>query len=430
MEPIIEVKNIGKKYNINHQQGRYVSLRDVVTDVFKNPFRFLKAKAKSVAGINTKEEYWALKGLDFNIHKGEVIGIIGRNGAGKSTLLKIISQITPPTTGEIKIRGRVGSLLEVGTGFHPELTGRENIMLNGAILGMTYKEIAKKFDQIVEFAGIEKFLDTPVKYYSSGMYVRLAFSVAAHMEPDILIIDEVLAVGDTEFQKKCLGKMDEISKAQGRTILFVSHNMGVIQNLCQKTILLEKGEIKMFDDTDKVIHHYLNNGEHSNAVTDFNVDKTKDAQISRVTILNKDGIPSARIPVSEKFFIKTDFTIFKPLSKTMASLMFYDQGEVLLLASPSDSSMEIGDYEIGNYSITAEIPAFLFNTGQFFFDSIIHKPMIISFDHRRNLGFEIMDNNLNPRSVIFGGNSPGRMAMVLNFKIIKLSSDIKPNGKI
>ena len=208
-KPIITIKGIGKKYNITHQRGSYVALRDVLMNAIKSPFSFLKTKVKQVAGLETREDFWALKDIDFEVKKGEIIGIIGGNGAGKSTLLKILSQITPPTTGEIKIMGRVGSLLEVGTGFHPELTGRENIFLNGAILGMTQKEIAKKFDQIVKFAEIDKFLDTPVKYYSSGMYVRLAFSVAAHMEPDILIIDEVLAVGDVEFQKKCLGKMEK-----------------------------------------------------------------------------------------------------------------------------------------------------------------------------------------------------------------------------
>ncbi len=419
MEPIIEVKNLGKKYNINHQQGRYISLRDVLMNALKSPFSFLKAKAKQVTGFQSREDYWALKDLNFSVNKGEVIGIIGRNGAGKSTLLKIISQITPPTTGEIKIHGTVGSLLEVGTGFHPELTGRENIMLNGAILGMTKREIVKKFDQIVEFAGIEKFLDTPVKYYSSGMYVRLAFSVAAHMEPDILIVDEVLAVGDTEFQKKCLGKMDEISKKEGRTILFVSHNMGVIQNLCKKSILLEKGEFKMFDDTDKVIHHYLNKGEHANAITDFSVDNSKDAQISRVTILDKDEKPSARIPVSERFFIKTDISVFKPLTKTMVSLAFFDQGEILLLASPSDKTMDVGNLEVGDYSVTAEIPPFTFNTGLFLYNVNIHRPMIMTFDHKLNLGIEIIDDKNNPRSLIYGGNSIGRMALLFDFRIQK-----------
>lgn len=259
MNSIIEIKNLGKKYNIIHQRGRYIALRDVLMNILKRPFSFLKSKAKQVAGIETKEEFWALKDINLEIKKGEVVGIIGANGAGKSTLLKILSQITPPTTGEIKIHGRVGSLLEVGTGFHPELTGRENIFLNGAILGMTRDEMAKKFDAIVEFAGIEKFLDTPVKYYSSGMYVRLAFSVAAHLEPDILIIDEVLAVGDAEFQKKCLGKMEEVTKEQGRTILFVSHNMGAVQQLCEKTILLNKGKIEKFENTKECIEYYVNN---------------------------------------------------------------------------------------------------------------------------------------------------------------------------
>ena len=247
--PIITVKNISKKYNINHQQGGYIALRDVITNIFKNPFTFLKTKTKEVLGIETKEEFWALKDINFEIMKGEVIGIVGRNGAGKSTLLKILSQITPPTTGEIRINGTVGSLLEVGTGFHPELTGRENIFLNGAILGMKKKDIVRKFDEIVKFADIEKFLDTPVKYYSSGMYVRLAFSVAAHMETDILIIDEVLAVGDAEFQKKCLGKMNEITKEEGRTILFVSHDMEAVKKLCSKVLLLKNGRVNFFDKT-------------------------------------------------------------------------------------------------------------------------------------------------------------------------------------
>ncbi len=257
MKPIIEIKNIGKKYNITHQKGGYITLRDILANVFKNPLAFLKTKTKQIIGMETKEEFWALKDVNFEVAKGEVVGIIGRNGVGKSTLLKILSQITPPTTGEIKINGTVGSLLEVGTGFHPELSGRENIFLNGAILGMKKKDIVKKFDEIVEFAGIEKFLDTPVKYYSSGMYVRLAFSVAAHMETDILIIDEVLAVGDAEFQKKCLGKMDEITKEQGRTILFVSHNMTTIEQLCNKVVILKEGKILFKGPTQEGVDLYL-----------------------------------------------------------------------------------------------------------------------------------------------------------------------------
>jgi len=258
MEPIIEVKNISKRYTITHEKGRYVALRDVLTTIIRKPFSFLAEKAKSAAGLTKKEEFWALKNVSFSIRKGEIVGIIGHNGAGKSTLLKILSQITPPTEGEIILRGRVGSLLEVGTGFHPELSGRENIFLNGAILGMTRREMASKFDQIVEFAGIEKFLDTPVKYYSSGMYVRLAFSVAAHMESDILLIDEVLAVGDAEFQKKCLGKMDEITQRDGRTIIFVSHNLGAIQSLCTSTILMKNGYMEKIGPTAEIINFYQN----------------------------------------------------------------------------------------------------------------------------------------------------------------------------
>lgn len=257
-KPIIEVKGLGKRYDIAHMRGGYVSLRDVIAAVAKRPFSYLKHKTKQVVGLEKREAFWALKGVDFTVNKGEVIGIIGRNGAGKSTLLKVLSQITPPTEGEVILRGRVGSLLEVGTGFHPELTGRENIFLNGAILGMKRAEIAAKFDEIVAFAGVEKFLDTPVKHYSSGMYVRLAFSVAAHMEPDILIIDEVLAVGDAEFQKKCLGKMDDITRTDGRTILFVSHNLASIQSLCSQTILLESGHVKKIGPTEEVIGFYQN----------------------------------------------------------------------------------------------------------------------------------------------------------------------------
>ncbi|MEA2065141.1 MAG: ABC transporter ATP-binding protein [Patescibacteria group bacterium] len=263
MTNIITVKNISKKYNITHQQGGYVALRDVMTNVAKSPFSFLKHKAKEAVGKAGKEDFWALNDINFEVQKGEAIGIIGANGAGKSTLLKILTGITPPTTGEITMRGKVASLLEVGTGFHPELTGRENIFLNGTILGMTKKEINAKFNDIVQFAGIQKFIDTPVKRYSSGMHVRLGFSVAAHMEPDILLVDEVLAVGDAEFQKKCLGKMNEVTKKSRRTILFVSHNMSAIQNLCKRSVLLRDGRVEMIGETEKVVDKYLNNQTNS-----------------------------------------------------------------------------------------------------------------------------------------------------------------------
>ena len=254
-DTVIRVENLGKKYIIGHQQQeRYTSLRDVITNKVKSLGSLLNPQAKNENPAF--EEFWALKDVSFEIKQGDRVGIIGRNGAGKSTLLKILSRITEPTKGSIKIKGRVASLLEVGTGFHPELTGRENIFLNGAILGMGKEEIKRKFDEIVAFAEVEKFLDTPVKRYSSGMYVRLAFAVAAHLEPEILIVDEVLAVGDAAFQKKCLGKMEDVGK-EGRTVLFVSHNMAAIQNLCQRVVWLNQGQLIIDNQTQIVINDYL-----------------------------------------------------------------------------------------------------------------------------------------------------------------------------
>ena len=249
-ESVIKVENLGKKYIIGHQkQEKYTALRDVISNTIKSIL------TPSNSNRDHQEDFWALKDLNFEIKQGDRVGIIGRNGAGKSTLLKVLSRITEPTTGSIKIKGRVASLLEVGTGFHPELTGRENIFLNGAILGMSRQEIKKKFDEIVAFAEVEKFLDTPVKRYSSGMYVRLAFAVAAHLEPEILVVDEVLAVGDAQFQKKCLGKMEDIGR-EGRTVLFVSHNMAAIRSLCTKGILLERGILKTSGDVSHVLDIY------------------------------------------------------------------------------------------------------------------------------------------------------------------------------
>ena len=259
-DTIIRVENLGKKYVIGHQkEGRYQykSFRDVIANVVKslsNPLINSSGKRKS---NSLYEEFWALKDVSFDVKQGEAVGIIGRNGAGKSTLLKLLSRITEPTKGRIGIRGRVASLLEVGTGFHPELTGRENIFLNGAILGMSRVEIKKKFDEIIAFAEIEKFLDTPVKRYSSGMYVRLAFAVAAHLEPEILIVDEVLAVGDSAFQKKCLGKMGDVATKEGRTVLFVSHSMQAIAQLTQRCILLSQGGVQFDGHTHKAVGLYL-----------------------------------------------------------------------------------------------------------------------------------------------------------------------------
>lgn len=254
MNAAIQVEGLGKKYRITHlARQSYGALRDVIADGFK---KIVTGGSRSPASYPREEEFWALRDVSFKVRVGERVGIIGRNGAGKSTLLKLLSRITAPTTGRISLKGRVASLLEVGTGFHPELTGRENVYVNGAILGMPRSEIRRKFDEIVAFANIEQFLDTPVKRYSSGMYMRLAFAVAAHLDPEILLIDEVLAVGDSEFQAKCLGKMESISR-EGRTVLFVSHNMSAVATLCERAILLQKGREAMDGGMDAVISHYL-----------------------------------------------------------------------------------------------------------------------------------------------------------------------------
>ncbi|CAG0974295.1 Teichoic acids export ATP-binding protein TagH [Anaerolineae bacterium] len=254
----VRVENLSKLYRIGAKQESYKTFRDSITDAVTAPFKRVAGllRGNAAAAANLDETIWALKDVSFEVKRGEVVGIIGRNGAGKSTLLKILSRITEPTSGEAKVYGRVGALLEVGTGFHPELTGRENIYLNGAILGMSRETIKRKFDEIVAFAEVEKFIDTPVKHYSSGMGLRLGFAVAAHLEPEILIVDEVLAVGDAAFQKKCLGKMGEVA-GEGRTVLFVSHNMVAVQSLCQRAVVLSNGEVVQTGTTDDMIRFYL-----------------------------------------------------------------------------------------------------------------------------------------------------------------------------
>ncbi|MFH1049576.1 MAG: polysaccharide ABC transporter ATP-binding protein [bacterium] len=297
----IHTENLGKRYQLGATVDFSRTFREVLLGLPRHFYRLSKSKAQRLLDKTQypkdtpKDTFWALRNINLDIKHGDVVGIIGRNGAGKSTLLKILSKITSPTTGFARINGRVGSLLEVGTGFHPELSGRENIYLNGSILGMRKNEIQKKFDEIVAFAEVEQFLDTPIKRYSSGMNVRLAFAVAAHLEPEILIVDEVLAVGDAAFQKKCLGKMEDVSK-QGRTVLFVSHNMGAVRNLCPKSILLNSGEVEMLGDTNDVIDSYLERINDSikssseNPVFRNPQDIKDDApQIIQVTLKDKDG---------------------------------------------------------------------------------------------------------------------------------------------
>ncbi len=329
-EPIIEVKHLSKQYSIGVDRT-YKTLRESLSCAVKNPLKMLKESFKP------NNIFWALKDVNFEIEHGEVVGIIGRNGAGKSTLLKVLSRITHPTEGEIIMRGRVGSLLEVGTGFHPELSGRENIYFNGAILGMKKREIDEKFDEIVKFSGIEKFLDTPVKRYSSGMNVRLAFSVAAHLDPEILVVDEVLAVGDTEFQKKCLGKMEEVAEG-GRTVLFVSHNMSVISSLCETAILLEKGILIERGPTGKVIDAYLNSGQEATGQIIFteNYPGDNEAILLAVRILNKDGRPITETRIDEDFFIDMEYELLRNGMRAYANFHIYDSyGQIVFVTSDS-----------------------------------------------------------------------------------------------
>jgi lipopolysaccharide transport system ATP-binding protein len=311
---IIRVENLSKRYTLSHQQeGRqYKSLRDVIGDRVKSLVRAAQSP-KSKVHDTSREDFWALKDVNFEIKQGDRVGIIGRNGAGKSTLLKVLSRIIEPTTGQIGIKGRVASLLEVGTGFHPELTGRENIYLNGAILGMSRAEIARKFDEIVAFAEVERFLDTPVKRYSSGMYVRLAFAVAAHLEPEILIVDEVLAVGDAQFQKKCLGKMEDVGK-EGRTILFVSHDIGAVNNLTNQCLYLKQGSVLANGNTFSVVSEYLNSASHQNVLpTDVGLYRreNKDSKIPTVQIeriwMETDKSKSYSVGMGESFKIFVEF---------------------------------------------------------------------------------------------------------------------------
>ena len=294
-ENAIVVENLSKRYLIGHRHSqrrlykyKYAALRDVIGREISNFARKAAdvVRGRQVVQGDEVEDFWALRDVSFEVKQGEVLGIIGRNGAGKSTLLKILSRITEPTEGRILLQGRVASLLDVGTGFHPELTGRENIFLNGAILGMTQREIRSKFDEIVNFAEVERFLDTPVKHYSSGMYVRLAFAVAAHLEPEILIVDEVLAVGDAAFQKKCLGKMDEVSRSQGRTVLFVSHNMEAVLKLCTRGILFESGSVRAIGDAKTVVPAYLHSQSSSPRFVDLLSKERPDHYTGKVRLVS------------------------------------------------------------------------------------------------------------------------------------------------
>ena len=363
----IRVDNIGKDYKIGSQTDYFPTLRDNLVEWVKWPYRLLTGTLPS-----KRETIWALRNISFEVHQGEVLGVIGRNGAGKSTLLKILSRVTEPSEGVAEIHGRVGSLLEVGTGFHPELTGRENIFLNGAILGMKRNEIVKKFDEIVDFSGVEKFIDTPVKRYSSGMYLRLAFAVSAHMEPEILVVDEVLAVGDAEFQRKCLGKMSDVA-SQGRTVLFVSHNMSAILRLTEETIVLEEGKLLMRAPTAQAVDFYLTSGFSQTGLRLWKTEEIPaDAapfQPIAIRILNNDGQVHDTIRSTDLFTIELEYSLQAPLNGLRVGIyLSTSHGEPVFTSFDTDDAEQYERYTVrptGHYHSRCTIPADILNEGRY-----------------------------------------------------------------
>ena len=401
----IIVDGLGKRYRLGKKQAKYRTLRDSMVEGVGEPFRWARnILSGNGNGSASKGEWmWALKDVSFTIHRGEVVGIIGRNGAGKSTLLKILSQITDPSEGGADIHGRVGSLLEVGTGFHQELTGRENIYLNGAILGMARSDIQRQFDAIVAFAEVEQFVDTPVKHYSSGMYLRLGFAVAAHLQPDILLVDEVLAVGDAQFQKKCLNKMQEVGQ-QGRTVLFVSHNMPAITRICPRTILLDGGTIVADGPSNEVIGKYMHTGEGTTAArnwTDPLKRPGKDvARLLAVSVHTKNGETTESFNITDSVGITMEYELAVSHKVIIISYRVTNEEGTILFASIDVDPMWRGrPRPAGRYRTTAWIPGNFLTEGRHFvsvaLDSL--KPTILQFFEKEAVGFQVVDT-LDPNS--------------------------------
>ena len=419
--PIVSARGLGKQYRLGSAL-RHDTLRDHISHAVQRLMGGGKASRKS----DGDDFIWALQDVSFDVAEGEVVGIIGRNGAGKSTLLKILSQITEPSAGEVRVRGRVASLLEVGTGFHPELSGRENIFLNGAILGMTRLEIRKKFDEIVAFAEVEKFLDTPVKRYSSGMYVRLAFAVAAHLEPEVLVVDEVLAVGDAAFQSKCLAKMNDIAKG-GRTILFVSHNMQAVQSLCESVILIEKGRLKMKDDVRKVVGAYLADGDQSaSAAVWSGADAPGDdvCKLRALRVTDATGAGGGQFSSSEEVFVEMEFdsaTVQRGLCIGF-DLVSLD-GETVLRTYQIDlDPAKWPALLAGRNRWRCRLPARLLNSGQYYIcprigihnvNWIVHLENVVRF-------FIVLDHGVSPywNSIKTRKDRPGVIAPILDWSTL------------
>jgi len=420
----IKVENLSKAYQLG-EIGTGTISRDIERWIAKkrgkeDPFLIIGDSNKR-SNKGTNEVVWSLNDINFEIEQGDAVGIIGRNGAGKSTLLKLLSRITSPTTGIIKAKGRIASLLEVGTGFHPDLTGRENIFLNGAMLGMRKKEILKQFDAIVDFAGVNRYIDTPVKRYSSGMYVRLAFAVAAHLESEILIVDEVLAVGDAEFQKKCLGKMGEVSKGEGRTVLFVSHNMTAINSLCNKCIYLRHGQIIDYGITNKIIQEYSSTETETISQQKWE-NSTNDgvAYLLSVRLINKAGIKIESAYLDEEIGIECIYEIkengFKPIPNIH---VFNIRNEQVFV---SHEALNERIFKIGKYKSTMWIPSNLLNDGRYIVGVAVstHSPEQIHFFETEAIIFDVLED-MDTRDIDYRGKIPGPIRPKLQWQTIKFN---------
>lgn len=416
---VIKVENLAKRYRLGLRENRAETLVGQITQALKSPWEnFMRLRKLSQFGEEDESVFWALKGVNFEVKEGEVLGIVGKNGAGKSTLLKILSQITEPTSGKVEIYGRVASLLEVGTGFHPELSGRENIFMNGTILGMTRNEIDFKLEEIIEFSGVEKFIDTPVKFYSSGMKVRLGFSVAAHLDPEILIIDEVLAVGDYEFQNKCLGKMKDVAK-QGRTVLFVSHNLEAVKSLCSSAILLENGGITYQGITIDTVKFYLKESSFPKTISIWEKEHRPGNEwlrVNKIQLSSLNYLEQGFLDRLDELEVFTDFELLKDqVAFNLSMWLTNETGEIIL---NTYSQVPVPILSKASYTSVCKIPGGLLNDGVFKITMLFVKDTShILFTLTDALRFELLDTEIRGTTSWYGKH-PGFVRPKLDFKII------------
>jgi lipopolysaccharide transport system ATP-binding protein len=387
--PAVRVEELSKEYLIGSLQHSHRTFYDLLTHLLRSPF----SRRDQRSTRRQPESFWALRDVNFDLQAGEVMGIVGRNGAGKSTLLKILSRITAPTRGRVSIKGRVASLLEVGTGFHPELSGRENIFLNASILGMSRREVARKFDEIVAFAEVEKFLDTPVKRYSSGMYIRLAFAVAANLEPDVLLVDEVLAVGDAEFQKKCLGKMKEVSTGRGRAVVFVSHNMKAVSALCSRSLLLEHGRVAELGRTEDIVSRYLQGNALRPTIRVWDrVFGDSDIQLKQIELKSADPAAPGKFRTSDAIVLEMQYEVMIATRNVRLGFRLQSaDGSVIFTSEDTDTFPELQRRAPGAYRTWTTIPGEFLNEGVYTITVTCHEPMVrIVFVEENCLSFQVV----------------------------------------